>query len=54
MKNAMKTIALMGVSAAVAGGATYFMQNEKLRKKTGKVVLKAMDDAENMIAKKIN
>ena len=54
MKNTMKTMLLMGVTALVAGGGAYIMQNEKLRNKTGKAVLKAMDNAEDMISKKIN
>ncbi len=54
MKEMMKNLAIMGVTAAaVGGGMYYYMQNPQAKKKAGKAVLKAMDNAENMIAKKI-
>lgn len=53
MKNTMKAIALMGMGAAAVGGGMYLMQNSKARKKAGKAMLKAMDNAEVMIAKKM-
>lgn len=54
MKNLMKNVALMGITAAAVGGGVYLMNNQKLRQKTGKAMLKAMDNAEDMIAKKMN
>lgn len=53
MKNMFK---YAGVAAGVAlvGASIYVMKNDSMKKKAGKKVLKAMDSAENMIAKKIN
>lgn len=52
MKSFIKYLA--GVSALTALGASiYIMQDDKLRKKTGKKVIKAMNDAEDMVAKKM-
>lgn len=53
MKNMMK---VAGVAAALAlvGTSVYVMSNKQARKTTGKKMLKAMDGAENMIAKKMN
>lgn len=50
----MKAMAMIGMTAAAFGGGMYFMSNQKMRQKTGKAVLKAMDNAEDMIAKKMN
>ena len=53
MKQMLKIMAISGAVAAVGGGV-YLMQNKNARKKTGKTMLKAMDSAEDMIAKKMN
>lgn len=54
MKNMGKMLAMMGLGAVAAGGGMYYlMQNPKLKKQTGKAILKAMDNAEDMIAKKL-
>lgn len=45
---------LIGMTAAVVGGGAYLMNNQKARQKTGKAMLKAMNNAEDMIAKKMN
>ena len=42
-----------GISAVTIGGF-YLINNQNARKKTGKTMLKAMDSAENLIAKKMN
>ena len=53
MKNMFK---VMGVVTALAlvGGGVYLMNNKNARTTVGKKVTKAMDNAENMIAKKMN
>lgn len=53
MKNVFKTMMLVGTMAGVAGGI-YLLNDKKACKKAGRKVLKAMDSAECMIAKKIN
>ena len=53
MKQMLKIMAISGAVAAIGGGV-YLMQNKNARKKTGKTMLKAMDSAEAMIAKKMN
>ncbi len=53
MKNMMKYMTVAGISAVTIGGF-YFINNQNARKKTGKTMLKAMDSAENLIAKKMN
>lgn len=53
MKNMMKYMTVAGISAATIGGF-YLMTNQNARKKTGKTMIKAMDSAENLIAKKMN
>ena len=53
MKNVFK---VAGVAAALAlvGGSMYVMNNQKARTQIGKKMVKAMDGAEAMIAKKMN
>ena len=53
MKNVFK---VAGVAAALAlvGGSVYVMNNQKARTKKKKKMVKAMDGAEAMIAKKMN
>ena len=53
MKNVFKVVGI-GAAAALVGGAVYMMSNKDARKQTGKKMLKALDGAEAMIAKKIN
>lgn len=53
MKNMVKVTAVATALALVAGGA-YLMNNKNARTTVGKKVAKAMDNAENMIAKKMN
>lgn len=53
MKNAFK-IAGVAAALALAGTSVYLMNNKEARKQTGKKMLKAMDNAEGMIAKKMN
>ena len=53
MKNMVKAAALIGTMGLI-GASVYLYQDKNLRKKTGKKVLNAMDNAEAMIAKKIN
>lgn len=52
MKNMLKAAAV-GAAMAFVGTSAYMLGNDKLRKKTGKKVIKAMDNAEEMIAKKM-
>lgn len=53
MKNMLK-FAGIAAGMALVGASVYVMQNDTMKKKAGKKVLKAMDSAEDMIAKKIN
>ena len=53
MKNMVKAAALLGTMGLI-GASVYLYQDKNARKKTGKKVLNAMDNAEAMIAKKIN
>ena len=53
MKNMFKAMMIVGAMAGVAGGI-YLMNDKKAMKKAGKKVISAMDNAESMIAKKIN
>ena len=41
-------------AVALASASVYVLSNKDVRKQTGKKMLKAMDGAENMIAKKMN
>lgn len=49
----MKVAAGIGAIALVSA-SVYALSNKDMRKQTGKKMLKAMDGAENMIAKKMN
>ena len=53
LKNMMK---LAGVAAAMGlvGGSIYVMQNKDVKRQVGKKTIKAMNSAEDMIAKKMN
>ncbi len=53
MKSVLK---IVGTAAALAvvGGSVYLMQNQNAKKQIGKKVLKTMDSAEAMVAKKTN
>mgnify|MGYP003225999715 CR=1 FL=1 len=51
MKNFLKVAGALSVVGLV-GGSVYMMMNNK--QTAGKKVLKAMDNAESMIAKKMN
>lgn len=53
MKNFLKVAGALSVVGLV-GGSLYMMQNQNMKKAAGKKVLKAMDNAESMIAKKMN
>lgn len=53
MKNMVKAAALLGTMGLI-GASVYLYQDKNARKKTGKKVLNVMDNAEAMIAKKIN
>ena len=53
MKNFLKVAGALSIVGLI-GGSVYMMQNQSMKKSTGKKVLKAMDNAENMIAKKMN
>lgn len=54
MKNFLKVAGALSVVGLV-GGSVYMMMNNKNMKQTaGKKVLKAMDNAESMNAKKMN
>lgn len=53
MKNTLMAITVIGAATAIGGGV-YLMKNKDARIKTGKTMLKAMDNAEAMIAKKMN
>ena len=52
MKSMFKAAAI-AASLAFVGTSAYMLGNDKLRKKTGKKVIKAMDNAEEMIARKM-
>ncbi len=53
MKNFLKVAGALSIVGLI-GGSVYMMQNQSMKKTAGKKVLKAMDNAENMIAKKMN
>lgn len=54
LKNFGKALAMIGVASAAIGGGMYMMmQNPKTKKTVGKTMLKAMDNTEAMIAKKM-
>lgn len=53
MKNFLKVAGALSIVGLI-GGSVYMMQNQSMKKSAGKKVLKAMDNAENMIAKKMN
>ncbi len=53
MKNVIKTMMAVGAVSMAVGGA-YLLSDKKNMKKAGKKLISAMDNAEDMIAKKIN
>lgn len=53
MKNMFK-ITAVATTLALVGGGLYLMNNKNARTTVGKKMTKAMDNAENMIAKKMN
>ena len=53
MKNVFK-VAGMAAALAVVGTSVYMMNNKQARTQVGKKMVKAMDGAEAMIAKKMN
>lgn len=56
MENLKSVLKIVGTAAALAvvGGSVYLMQNQNAKKQIGKKVLKTMDSAEAMVAKKTN
>ena len=53
MKNVFK-VAGAAAALAVVGTSVYMMNNKQARTQVGKKMVKAMDGAEAMIAKKMN
>lgn len=53
MKNMFKVVGAIS-ALALLGGGVYLMNNNNARANVGKKMVKAMDSAENMIAKKMN
>lgn len=53
MKNVFK-VAGVAAALAVVGTSVYMMNNKQARTQVGKKMVKAMDGAEAMIAKKMN
>lgn len=53
MKNFLKVAGALSIVGLI-GGSLYMMQNQSMKKTAGRKVLKAMDNAESMIAKKMN
>lgn len=53
MKNMFKVAGAI-TALALVGGGVYLMNNKNARTNVGKKMVKAMDGAENMIAKKMN
>lgn len=53
MKNFLKVAGALSIVGLV-GGSVYMMNNKNMKQTAGKKVLKAMDNAESMIAKKMN
>ena len=53
MKNMFKVAGAI-TALALVGSGVYLMNNKNARTNVGKKMVKAMDGAENMIAKKMN
>ena len=54
LKNFLKVAGALSVVGLVGGSVYMMMNNKNMRQTAGKKVLKAMDNAEGMIAKKMN
>ncbi len=53
MKNFLKVAGAI-TALGLIGGSVYMMQNQSARRSTGKKVLKVMNSAEDVVAKKMN